>query len=615
MRRGLALCLSLVFLLVTLPLSTWAENEVASGTCGHNLTWILDDSGTLTITGEGEMEDYDSYDTPPWQELGISHVVVGNDIHHIGSYAFSNCTNLIDISFSDSVVSVGKGAFDNTGYYNNKANWDGNVLYLHGHLIAVDRQITGSYAIKSGTKSITDEAFASCYKLTAITIPDSVLRIGENAFYNCTKLSQITFPNSSLVIENGAFHSCHNLINITFPDGVSYIGSNAFYNCDLLTHIAIPDSVTHIGDGAFSSCDNLSTIVLPSDPIYIGENAFSNTAYYNDESNWSYGILYIQEHLIDAKQLSESYAYTIRNGTKNIADGAFSDHYNLTNISIPDSVIRIGNNAFSYCSRLANITLPDHLTYMGANAFYSCSNLKSITIPDTVTYIGQNAFSVYSGPVLYGGLNSYAQTYAKENGITFFAIDGLGHIIGTCGDNLFWSLNQENTLTISGKGNMDDYVWSYESPWYGLLISDVVLLPGVTGICMEAFSSCYDLTSISIPASVINIDDPGYNTLPRSCIIYGQSGTCAEEYATTHDIAFISTSPQPIYFSGNVDGLDDVTASDALMALQAATGKITLTEEQQAAADVNGDESVAAGDALLILQYATRKIAQFPKAA
>lgn len=67
-----------------------------------------------------------------------------------------------------------------------------------------------------------------------------------------------------------------------------------------------------------------------------------------------------------------------------------------------------------------------------------------------------------------------------------------------------------------------------------------------------------------------------------------------------------------VFIPGDVDGKDGVTATDALMALQAATGKITLTDTQQKAADVDGETGVTASDALMILQYATQKITSFP---
>ena len=65
---------------------------------------------------------------------------------------------------------------------------------------------------------------------------------------------------------------------------------------------------------------------------------------------------------------------------------------------------------------------------------------------------------------------------------------------------------------------------------------------------------------------------------------------------------------------GNVDGKDGVTTADALLALQAAVGKITLTDEQKILANVDGDKEgvVSTGDALLILQYAVKKIDKFP---
>ncbi|MGI6264694.1 MAG: GDSL-type esterase/lipase family protein [Acutalibacteraceae bacterium] len=71
---------------------------------------------------------------------------------------------------------------------------------------------------------------------------------------------------------------------------------------------------------------------------------------------------------------------------------------------------------------------------------------------------------------------------------------------------------------------------------------------------------------------------------------------------------------KPAYTPGDVDGKDGVTAADALMALQAATGKIELTADQTLAADVDGNAGVTAADALTILQYATGKIDTFPAA-
>lgn len=72
--------------------------------------------------------------------------------------------------------------------------------------------------------------------------------------------------------------------------------------------------------------------------------------------------------------------------------------------------------------------------------------------------------------------------------------------------------------------------------------------------------------------------------------------------------------PEPVPGEkGDVNGSGKVDSADALMVLQAATGKVLLNDDQKAAADVNGDGQVGSSDALLILQYATKKITSWPE--
>ena len=106
--------LSVFFVLVALSGLTvsHAADEVASGTCGENLTWVLTDDGTLTISGEGEMMEY-NYST--WYSYceQITTIVIENAVTAIGSYAFIGCRNLTSVTICDTVTTICEYAFYN----------------------------------------------------------------------------------------------------------------------------------------------------------------------------------------------------------------------------------------------------------------------------------------------------------------------------------------------------------------------------------------------------------------------------------------------------------------------------------------------------------------------
>ena len=104
------------FLIVTIMLLSMltpiTATETVGGKCGDNLSWTLDDSGTLTISGTGEMKNW-GYGGTPWDDYNsfIKKAIINYGVTSIGNYAFYYCESLTSVSIPNSVTSIGNYAF------------------------------------------------------------------------------------------------------------------------------------------------------------------------------------------------------------------------------------------------------------------------------------------------------------------------------------------------------------------------------------------------------------------------------------------------------------------------------------------------------------------------
>ncbi|MCD8009274.1 MAG: leucine-rich repeat protein, partial [Lachnospiraceae bacterium] len=333
-----------------------AEAEtVASGTCGDDLTWVLDSNGVLTISGTGAMTDFSAPNQVPWHNSyasSIAEIVMEEGVTSIGSYAFSYCTNLLSVTIPDSVTSIGNQSFflcesltsitiPKSVYYIDSRAFQSCYSLTS---IAVDSENT-CYSSSDGILFNNDFTAFLIYPVgktdTTYAIPDTVTYVGDYAFYNCLNLVSVTIPDSVTAISSYMFQACYYLTYVAIPDSVTSIGSGAFYGCSRLASVTIPDSVTAIGNGAFSY-SGLTSVTLPD------------------------GVTSID---------------------------AFGNCTSLTSVTIPGSVTSIGSYAFYNCTSLTSVTILDGVTTIYANAFLQCTALTSVTIPTSVTYIGKYAFS------------------------------------------------------------------------------------------------------------------------------------------------------------------------------------------------------------------------------
>ena len=118
-------------------------------------------------------------------------------------------------------------------------------------------------------------AFKGCSRLTSLTLPAGITKIGDGAFSGCSGLTSLTLPAGITKIGFGAFYGCSGLTSLTLPAGITWIDSYAFLNCSGLTSLTLPAGITWIGERAFYGCSGLTSIYVYAEKVpEIGSNAF-----------------------------------------------------------------------------------------------------------------------------------------------------------------------------------------------------------------------------------------------------------------------------------------------------------------------------------------------------
>ncbi len=390
--------------------------------------------------------------------------------------------------------------------------------------------------------------------LTSISIPNSVINIGNEAFIGCNILSSIFIPDSVTSIGDRAFSGCKNLININIPNSVKTIGEQAFEGCPIneilipesteyypnsfdkrtiisrytnytfsrennqenriiqekesliisedrktiigvsnnsINSYSIPSDVTNIGEGAFSGCNNLTSITIPDNVTSIGKRAF-----YMCKSleciNISKNVTRIgEETFAGCTKLGD---LVIPDSVKSIGKRAFYMCKSLECINVSKNVTRIGEESFAGCTKLGDLVIPDSVTSIGKRAFYMCDSLTSISIPQSVTNIEEGSFS---------GCSGLMSIEVNENNIKYDSRNNCKAIIDKNTNTLI--VGCKNTVIPNSVTSIGSDAFSY-----CLGLTSIDIPNSVTSIGDRAFSGCTGLTSVTIPDSVKTIGDNAF---------------------------------------------------------------------------------------------------------
>lgn len=499
-----------VFMLIFTMGSIKASAQGATnGTINGSVTYTYDGSGKLTVSGTGDMANYENQQYQPWRGYAgeITSVVIEQGVTSVGNWTFYGLENLTSISIADSVTKIG------------------------------------------------DRAFCGCTRLASISIPSTVQSIGEWAF--------AASPITSVRVVNGsigayAFYGCGNLGTVILGNGITAIGASAFEGCTGLKEHgyvsfegtsaewnAVKANISTSGNdcllgatfGYKTGCgvngDNLNWNVEGSVLTITGTGDMKGFPVYNQAGHPLCMPWYAYKDQITKIVIGE--------GVTSIGQSAFREFTALTSVTIPGTVKSVGFAAFADDTALTEADL--NCDYIGESAFIRCSNLKKVTIGPNVKASGVSAFEnctslkeVYIQDLAawckidFGGFLSTpmraagnAKLFVNGGEVTNLTIpDGVTEI----GDYCFEFFTGISSVTVPASvSRIGDYAFYNDSQ-----LATVGLSEGLSAIGGAAFTGTM-LSNISIPQSVSYIGPYSF--------AYAPVGRISVSQGTIGDYAFL----------------------------------------------------------------------------
>ncbi len=350
---------------------------IASGTCGDNLTWVLDGDGVLTIKGTGKMTEWVQGKNVPWYDYraSIKSVVIEAGVTSIGSLAFNGYSSITSVTIPAGIPNIGSYAF-------------------YG--------CTGlkSITIPDGVTTLDEGAFQACTGFTTITLPASVNTLGENALSGCSGLQSITCEATT---PPHCDDECFVGVTKSIPVYVPYGTVDAYNNENYWNYFTnIQEMSCYLGSGTCGASGDNLTWSLPCSGVLTISGTGKMADYTSSSAPWN------------AHKASIN-SVVISDGVTGIGESAFENCSNMTSVTLPNSVISVGAGAFRYCSSLTSplynenvlaymptsysgaFVVPEGIKSIAGYAFSGCNKISSVTIPNSVTSLGKGAFYECTG--------------------------------------------------------------------------------------------------------------------------------------------------------------------------------------------------------------------------
>lgn len=337
----------------------------------------------------------------------LTSVTIPSSVRYIGNNAFIWCEKLKSVTFKKGTTTIGSSCFSNC-------------------------TSLSSVTLPSTLKKIPTFAFEKCTALKQITLPARVYSVSPHAFYACKNLTTVNLSKNLKKLYATTFQECYNLKNVNVSQGSKYLYKDkngviynlkktklyfmplgrrlktykvnsktteiceaAFYESTSLTKITLPKKLKTIGVAAFGECTKLKTINAPSGVSKMDNSGIKDTLWYQNKPS---GIIYFGKVLLDYKGTMYSDSWLqIKEGTVSVASYAFMGREELSKVTFPSTLTRIGDHAFALCTSLKSVYLPPSVTYIGQSAFQDCTSFGDITVSNPLCTIDTTYNLVFPG--------------------------------------------------------------------------------------------------------------------------------------------------------------------------------------------------------------------------